>query len=191
MQRPAGKEYPTGSEPAGDLPRRVVPTQGRRPYPPCVRVSRPSRRRDRRGRGPRGRLAPGLLEQDLRLRPALPIARSRSQQFDELVLDAVERVESRLDDGLDRVEFGVEDVPPVAATESPVWDGDVLADGDIPLSRVIPAGGAAPPRVVVYRRPVEARATDPGDLGDLVFDIVVEQVARLLGLDPDELDPPH
>ena len=107
------------------------------------------------------------------------------------MLDAVERVESRLDDGLDRVEFGVEDVPPVADAESPVWDGDVLADGDIPLSRVIPAAGSALPRVVLYRRPVEARATDPADLGDLVFDIVVEQVARLLGLDPDELDPPH
>ena len=154
-------------------------------------ASSPSRRRDRRGRGPRGRLAPGALEQDLRLRRALPIARTRSQQFDELVLDAVDRVEGRVEDGLEGVEFAVEDVPPVPRDGGDVWDGDVLADGDVPLSRVVPGGSGSPPRVVLYRRPIEARATDPGDLGDLVFDVVVEQVARLLGLDPDELDPPR
>jgi predicted Zn-dependent protease with MMP-like domain len=43
---------------------------------------------------------------------------------------------------------------------------------------------------VVYRRPLEARAADRGDLADLVHDVVVDQVARLLGLDPDEVDPP-
>jgi predicted Zn-dependent protease with MMP-like domain len=157
----------------------------------------PTRRsHDRRGRGPRGRLAPGEVEQRLRLRSALPLARSRSQQFDDLVLDAVERVEQRLDDGLDGVEFAVEEVPPLEG-DTVASDGDVLADGDVPLSRVVPAGPGraerrAPPRIVVYRRPVEARAPDPLDLGDLVLDIVVEQVARLLGVDPDELDPhPH
>jgi predicted Zn-dependent protease with MMP-like domain len=154
-------------------------------------TSHSSRRRDRRGRGPRGRLAPGLLEQDLRLRRALPIARSRSQQFDELVLDAVDRVEGRLDEGLDGVEFAVEDVPPVPRGAGDTWDGDVLADGDVPLSRVVPAEQDVPPRVVLYRRPIEARAADPADLGDLVFDVVVEQVARLLGLDPDDIDPPR
>jgi predicted Zn-dependent protease with MMP-like domain len=43
---------------------------------------------------------------------------------------------------------------------------------------------------VVYRRPLEARALDREDLGDLVRDVVVEQVAHLLGKDPDEVDPP-
>ena len=58
--------------------------------------------------------------------------------------------------------------------------------------RLLPAGrdrtGAASPRVVVYRRPLEARAADRLDLADLVHDVVVDQVARLLGLDPDEVD---
>ena len=45
-------------------------------------------------------------------------------------------------------------------------------------------------RVVVYRRPLEARAADRTDLADLVHDVVVDQVARLLSLDPDEVDPP-
>jgi predicted Zn-dependent protease with MMP-like domain len=58
-----------------------------------------------------------------------------------------------------------------------------------PLGRLLPAGvdGAGRPtaaRVVVYRRPLEARAADRSDLADLVRDVVVDQVARLLQLDP-------
>ncbi len=44
---------------------------------------------------------------------------------------------------------------------------------------------------MVYRRPLEARAADRLDLADLVHDVVVDQVARLLGLDPDDVDGPR
>ncbi len=136
-------------------------------------------RRDRRGRGMRGRLVP----------PTLPLARSRAQQFDDLVLDAVEDLERRLGPDLEGVEFAVEDVPP----EMSDFDEDVLEDGMVPLARLLPAtdgGAGTPPRIVLYRRPLEARALDHEDLGDLVHDVVVEQIARLLGKDPDEVDPP-
>ena len=43
------------------------------------------RRRDRHGRGLRGRL----------VSPAVPLYRTRSQQFDDMVLDAVARLEGR------------------------------------------------------------------------------------------------
>jgi predicted Zn-dependent protease with MMP-like domain len=45
-----------------------------------------------------------------------------------------------------------------------------------------------PARIVVYRRPVEtiARGSDPVDV---VHEVMVEQVALLLGVDPDEVDP--
>jgi hypothetical protein len=42
---------------------------------------------------------------------------------------------------------------------------------------------------VVYRRPVETRVSDPRDVAALVADIVTEQVAGLLGVPPEELDP--
>jgi len=42
---------------------------------------------------------------------------------------------------------------------------------------------------VVYRRPVETRATDARELAALVNDVVVEQVASMLGLNPRDLDP--
>ena len=42
---------------------------------------------------------------------------------------------------------------------------------------------------MVYRRPLEIRAHDRDDLADLVRDVVVDQVAVLLGRDPEEIDP--
>ena len=74
-----------------------------------------------------------------------------------------------------------------------------LADDsdEIPLARVIPgtpdrgdpARPATPTRIVVYRRPLLARADNDDDLSDLVYDVVVEELARALGIDPDTIDP--
>jgi predicted Zn-dependent protease with MMP-like domain len=151
-----------------------------------VPLRRRANRRDRRGRGLRGRLVP----------PDVPLARSRAQQFDDLVLDAVEHLERRWSKELEPVEFAVEDVPLVPDTdEPPAYDEDVVEDDMIPLARLLPAGRdtagkPTPARIVVYRRPLEVRSLDRLDLADLVHEVVVEQVAHLLGIDPDELDPP-
>jgi hypothetical protein len=98
------------------------------------------------------------------------------------VLDAVEHLDDRWGKQLAGVEFAVEDVPPVPSR--PLTEADA-----VPLARLHPAIGKAPARIVVYRRPLEARAADREDLGDLVHDIVVEQVAELLGLEPETVDP--
>jgi predicted Zn-dependent protease with MMP-like domain len=125
----------------------------------------------------------------------VPLARSRGEAFDDLVLDAVEALERRWERELAGVEFAVEDVPWVEHTDPDevVLDSDVLDDGGVPLARVLPArreeGQELPPRVVVYRRPLELRANDRDDLADLVRDVVVDQIATLLGRDPEEIDP--
>ncbi|TYP89887.1 metallopeptidase family protein [Blastococcus xanthinilyticus] len=153
-------------------------------------MSRPARRparsrRDRHGRGLRGRLVPTQV----------PLSRSRAEQFDDLVLDAVEDLERRWERELAGVEFAVEDVPWVERTDpdEAELDSDVLDDGGVPLARLLPArreqGQEVPPRIVVYRRPLELRANDRDDLADLVRDVVVDQVATLLGRDPEEIDP--
>ncbi len=152
---------------------RIVPARARRS------------RRDRHGRGLRGRLVPDEV----------PLARSRAEQFDDLVLDAVEDLERRWERELAGVEFAVEDVPWVEHTspDEVVLDPDVLDDASVPLARVLPAhradGRDVPARIVVYRRPLEIRAHDRDDLADLVHDVVVDQVAVLLGRDPEEIDP--
>lgn len=43
--------------------------------------------------------------------------------------------------------------------------------------------------MVVYRRPVEIRTKGRDERAALVHEVVVEQVAELLGLTPDTVDP--
>ena len=129
----------------------------------------------------------------------MPLSQTRGERFDDLVLDAVEHLEERWGTQLEGVEFAVEDVPSVPLDGTPAYDEGVVADetagGAVPLGRLLAAGvdgrgQPSPARIVVYRRPLEARAADRADLSDLVHDVVVDQVARLLGVDPDVVDPP-
>jgi predicted Zn-dependent protease with MMP-like domain len=110
----------------------------------------------------------------------LPVSRSRAQAFDDLVLDAVERLERLWARELANVDFLVEDVPPVPRHGDPIEA--------IPFSRLEtdPAGRA---RIIVYRRPVEIRTKDPDEMALLVHETVVEEVANLLGVEPESVDP--
>ncbi|HEV7451750.1 MAG TPA: metallopeptidase family protein [Pseudonocardiaceae bacterium] len=145
------------------------------------------RRRDRRGRGVRGLLFP----------PTLPAARSRAERFDAIVLDALEPIDERWHTELENLDIAVDEVPEVTDCDptTVTWGSDVVEDGKIPLARLIPAGvdRAGLPtraRIVLYRRPLETRAQDGGDLSDLVHEVLVEQVANYLSIDPDVIDGP-
>jgi predicted Zn-dependent protease with MMP-like domain len=108
-----------------------------------------------------------------------------------MVLDAVARLEPRWEAELEGVEFAVQEVP----------EADELVDDSmpLPLARTVPgtpdsgdpARPATPARIVVYRRPLMARSENDAELSDLVFDIVVEEFAGFLGLDPDSVDPTY
>jgi predicted Zn-dependent protease with MMP-like domain len=90
------------------------------------------------------------------------------------VQEEVRAVQRRWSDQLGELAVRVEDVPPE--------DAGTAEDG-VALVR------AEPGLLVVYRRPLELRAEDEQDLADLVHEVVVDAVAELLGLDPDEVDP--
>ncbi|WP_019855375.1 metallopeptidase family protein [Actinopolyspora mortivallis] len=139
------------------------------------------KRRERRGRGLRGPLYPS----------SLPAAKSRSQRFDALVLEALEPIEQRWQTELTQLDVAVDEVPEVEGTspESVVWGDDVVLDSNVPLARLVPAGVdrrglPTRARIVLYRRPLEARARNRADLVDLLYEVLVEQVANYLGLDP-------
>jgi predicted Zn-dependent protease with MMP-like domain len=110
--------------------------------------------------------------------------------FDNLVLDAVEDLEEHWPTEVGDVEFAVEDVPPPGSSG---FDTGVLADRGVPLGRLYREGieTVRTPVIVVYRRPVEARAADRDDCADLVFMVVAELIAELLGRDIDDIDPPR
>lgn len=130
-----------------------------------------ARRRDRHGRGHRGPLA----------WPTVPTMTTRRERFDDLVLDAADRLRPHLGTRYAGTEFAVQDVPP---TDPAPWEEQVA-----PLGRLLRATTSRTDRVVVYRRPVEARAQDDQDLADIVREVVTEQVAALLGVPAHELDP--
>jgi predicted Zn-dependent protease with MMP-like domain len=138
------------------------------------------RNRDRHGRGLRGPLFPSTL----------PAASTRAEKFDALVLDALEPIEARWRTELTKLDVAVDDVPEVPDGTAP--DG-VLADSGVPLARLVAAGvdrrgQPTRARIVLYRRPLEARAKDGADLADLIHDVLVEQVANYLNLDPGVID---
>ena len=120
----------------------------------------------------------------------MPLVDSPTQRFDGIVLDAVEHVEERWHDRLAAVDFAVEEVPPVEADGSATggWEDEISSAG-VPLARLLGAAPGRRARIVIYRRPLELRAADREDLEDLVHDIVVEEVAHFLGMDPAEVDP--
>lgn len=110
--------------------------------------------------------------------PAVPLMQSPRQRFDEAVLDALQAVERHLQAGLPAVEVAVEDVPP---SDPAPWEDGVA------LGRLFPAQDDLPARLVVYRRPVETHAADRADVDQLVHQVVIEQIAQMVGRDPEDL----
>ena len=136
-----------------------------------------SRIRDRRGRGARGpRVLPASGPGDLGVRPQP----GRRERFDTLVLGIVADVDERWQQRLGLVEYAVEDTPLVP---------DDWGDESVPLSSLIRGTGSQPTRLVLFRRPIEHRAGSREELEALVLTVVVEQVAELLGIDAEDVDP--
>lgn len=133
-------------------------------------VPRP-RRRDRRGRGRRWDLIP----------PHLPGYRTRRQLFDETVADAAASVIERFPRHLAHLRVVVEEVPP--ADPAPWENASVL------LGRALPSTREQPPRVVLYRLPIQTRCACSQDLELLVRQVLSEQLGSMLAIAPEDVDP--
>jgi len=137
------------------------------------RAARLRRTRDRRGRGMRG---PGVLPRQ----PGVPELRTRRERFDDLALALVSEVDDRWQERLGLVEYAVEDVPQVP---------DDWTSEHVPLASLVRGSGATPSRLVIFRRPIEHRCETRTDLEAMLLTVIVEQVAELLGIDPEDVDP--
>jgi predicted Zn-dependent protease with MMP-like domain len=119
---------------------------------------------------------------------SLPGASSRAEKFDGLVVDALEPIEARWRDRLTKLDVAVDDVPEIPQDNGDLPTEGVLQDGPVPLSRLVPAGVdrtgmLTRARIVLYRRPLEARAKEPAELAELIRDVLVEQIASYLGVE--------
>lgn len=137
-----------------------------------VSAPRTSRLRDRRGRGLRGpAVAPGTRH---------PVQRTGAQRFDAIAIGIMRELWRHWPEALGAIELGVEEVPIIPET----WHGQ-----SVPLSTYVAARGTTPARLVLLRRPIEHRAETPEDLRSLVLTVLVDQVAEILGIDPDDVLP--
>lgn len=110
----------------------------------------------------------------------LPPEPTRRERFDDLVLTVVTEVEERWEQQLGLVEYAVEDTPMLPDD----WDADT-----VPLSSLVRGSGTTPTRIVLFRKPIEQRSSGREELEALVLTVVVEQVAELLGIDAEDVDP--
>jgi len=108
------------------------------------------------------------------------VLRSRRDEFDDLVVSLVDRLEGRWSKELAEVEFGTEDVPQLP---------DEWVDEPVPFGSLVRGVGDKPSRIVLFRRPIEMRARTRLERAALVNEVLVEHVADLLGRDPSEIDP--
>lgn len=119
---------------------------------------------------------PGVLPR----RPGRPELPTRTERFDALALDVVAEIERRWHDRLGLVEYAVEEAPQLP---------DDWATATVPLSTLVRGSGTRPTRIVLFRRPIEHRCETRADLEAMLLTVVVEQVAELLGIPPESVDP--
>ena len=141
-------------------------------------------RNDRHGRGPRG---PFL--------PKLPRYKTRSQKFDAAVMDAYEPIAEQLESQLASLDVAVDVVQRMRLDVGyRQWPDDVVADGQVPLGRLVFAGVDASgcptrPRIIIFRRPVESRTDSAESLREQLHYILVRLVAVYLNVSPNTIDP--
>ncbi len=120
----------------------------------------------------------------------MPLAISRAESFEDLVRDSLERLEPRWPQLAD-IGFTVREVPLDEGRPDALSDGWAHDDSVVPLGGLTTARAGEPPRIMVFRRPVEMRARSRDERALLVHEVVVEQVAELLGLSPESIDPKY
>lgn len=111
----------------------------------------------------------------------LPRYRTRSGMFDDMVIAQVRRLGDAWPQYVGPVQFAVEDVPP--SSPAP-WE-----ERDTMCSQAFPASHGVPPRIVLYRLPLQTHAPDRTELQYAIRDELVSCLAQLYGRRPDEIDP--
>ena len=105
-----------------------------------------------------------------------------AEEFEKLVVDELDLLPDEMVDGLENVVFVTEDLP-----EDGSLDLLGLYDG-VDLTRRDNYGfGELPDRIILYREPLLAVASDLGDLKDQIHVTLVHEIAHFYGIDDDEL----
>ncbi|SQG64169.1 Uncharacterised protein [Corynebacterium renale] len=140
---------------------------------------------DRHGRGLRGPLTP----------TAVPSYRTRAELFDRAVLHAYAPLVARFPEQLAHVDLAVDTIPRMnLRADMPLFSDEIVADGPVPLGRILPAGVDSQgrptrTRFVVFRMPIEQRCETAWERKDLLSLVVTALVASYLNVDPRTIKP--
>ena len=105
-----------------------------------------------------------------------------AEEFEKLVVDELDLLPDDMVDGLENVVFVTEDRP-----EDGSLDLLGLYDG-VDLTRRDNYGfGELPDRIILYREPLLAVASDLEELKDQIHVTLVHEIAHFYGIDDDEL----
>jgi hypothetical protein len=160
-------------EPGADMHGPGASLRGRAHLGGVVWGPRPGRMRDRRGRGARGPMAlPGPLSPG-----SVPSHRTPREQFDMLVEGVLAALEKHFAAEPDPVDVVVEEAPLLP----PEWSDDV------PTSTGVTVDGTS--RIVLYRLPISQRCADPIQLEDAVWQVLLDRLAEVWQVSPDDIDP--
>lgn len=124
-----------------------------------------------------------------------PRFRSNSERFDMAVLEAYAPIQNAFAEQLAGLDLAADTVPRMRlSADMTVLPEEIIADGPVPLGRVVPAGvdSAYRPtraRMVIFRMPIEERAQNPGERAELLGTVLTALVANYLNLDPEDVDP--
>ncbi|WP_342320211.1 metallopeptidase family protein [Corynebacterium mayonis] len=125
---------------------------------------------------------------------AVPRYRSRSMAFDQLVLECYAPLHNMYYEQLAGVDLAVDTIPRMRLRgDSLLLPDEVVADGAVPLGRVLQAGidrekNPTRARFVVFRMPVEKRAKTKMERSELLTWILTALVAHYLNMDPRDID---
>ena len=105
-----------------------------------------------------------------------------ASNFEQLVIDELDRLPDDMVDGLDNVVFVVEDRPEDGSLDLlGLYDGWALTERD----RY--GVGELPDRILVYREPHLAVCDDVEQLRDEIHTTLVHEIAHFYGIDDDRL----
>src|SRR5699024_9797909 len=141
--------------------------------------------RDRHGRGLRGPLLPQQT----------PRFRTRGQRFDMEVLETYSPIHNAYLDELLGLDIAVDTVPRMRLrADMSILPDDIVADGPVPLGRIVPAGVASAgrptrARLLIFRQPLEARLANRRVRAALLCAVLSALVPNYLNIDPEVIDP--
>lgn len=127
---------------------------------------------------------PGPLSPD-----SVPLHRTPRAQFDVLVEGVLRALEKHFAAEPDPVDVVVEEAPLLP----PEWDDDVPTSA-VTIGTGNTAGVPGPERqevqrIVLYRLPISQRCSDAIQLEDAVWRVLLDRLAEVWNLAPDDIDP--